>query len=137
MPGGIGKISLRIEKDTSGELRRSSHGGYAGTLILDSTQAQTTSWSITRLEAPQNDDGTFRPTTYMEQVARFVADHPECTQNDIDHGVPGTAKHIRYALGLLVTEGHIARVPGPRNSKLHTLVIPYREAEDDHAQPTL
>jgi hypothetical protein len=137
MPGGVGKISLRIEKDTSGELRRSSHGGYAGTLVLDSTQAQTTSWSITRLEAPQNDDGTFRPTTYMEQVAKYVADHPECTQNDIDHGVAGTAKHIRYALGLLVTEGHIARHPGPRNSKLHTLVIPYREAEDDHAQPTL
>lgn len=137
MPGGVGKVSLRIEKDTAGELRRSSHGGYAGTLVLDSTERNVTTWTIALLEAPKNDDGTFRPTTYMEQVAAFVADHPDCSQNDIDHGVPGTAKHIRYALSLLVGEGHVARTKGARNSWKHTLVIPYREAEDDHAHPQL
>lgn len=136
-PGAVGRITLRIEKDTAGELRKSSGGGYAGTLVLDSTHEHITSWTIAREIAPKNEDGTFRPTGYMEKVAHFVADNAACTQNDIEAGIPGTAKHIRTALQILVTEGHITRSPGPRRSWLHTLTIPYREAEDDNAQPTL
>lgn len=136
-PGGIGRITLRIEKDRTGELRKTSGGGYAGTFTIDSTADHVTTWTIGRDEVPTNDDGSFRPTGYMEKVALFVAANDGCTQNDIETGIPGTAKHIRTALQVLVTEGHIARHPGPRRSKLHSLVIPYREAEDDHAQPTL
>ncbi|WP_210651323.1 DnaB-like helicase N-terminal domain-containing protein [Nocardioides sp. SYSU D00065] len=137
MPGGIGKISLRIEKDTSGELRRSSHGGYAGTLVLDSTQAQVTTWTISRAEAPRNPDGSFRPTTWMEKVATYIADNPECSGRDIEAAIPGTAKTIRAALIQLITEGHVTRIKGPNRSWLHTLAIPYREAEDDLAQQSI
>lgn len=136
-PGQVGRITLRIEKDTLGQLRASSGGGYAGTLTLDSTQPHTTSWTIGRDEMPKNADGTFRPTTYMEKVATYVAENGGCTQNEIETGIPGTAKHIRSALQILLNEGHITRMPGPRRSWLHTLTIPYREAEDDQAQPTL
>lgn len=137
MPGGIGKISLRIEKDTSGELRRSSNGGYAGTLVLDSTQPAITSWSISRAEAPRNPDGSFRPTTWMEKVATYIAENPECSGRDIESAIPGTAKTIRAALIQLITEGHVTRIKGPNRSWLHTLAIPYREAEDDLAQQSI
>lgn len=136
-PGAIGRITLRIEKDTPGELRRTSGGGYAGTLTLDSTHPHTTTWTIGRDELPKNSDGTFRPTNYMEKVATYVADNEGCSQRDIETGIPGTAKHIRAALQILVNEGHVTRQPGPRRSWLHTLAIPYREAEDDQAQDTL
>lgn len=136
-PGSTGRVTLRIEKDRTGALRKSSGGGFAGTFTLNSTQDDITTWTIGRDEMPTNADGTFRPTGYMEKVAHFVASNEGCTSNDIEAGIAGTAKHIRSALTILVTEGHISRSPGPRRSWLHTLTIPYREAEDDNAQPTL
>lgn len=137
VPGGIGRATLRIEKDRTGALRKSSGGGYAGTFTLNSTQDDITTWTIGRDEMPTNADGTFRPTGYMEKVAHFVASNEGCTSNDIEAGIAGTAKHIRSALLILISEGHVTRTPGPRRSWLHTLTIPYREAEDDNAQATL
>lgn len=137
VPGGIGRMTLRIEKDRTGELRKSSGGGYAGDFTLDSTLSSVTTWSIGRMEAPKNADGSFRPTTYMDKVAAYVADNPDCSGRDIESAIPGTAKYIRDALHILITEGHVVRNRGPQRSWLHTLVIPYREAEDDAAAPTL
>lgn len=137
VPGGVGRATLRIEKDRTGALRKSSGGGYAGTFTLNSTQEDITTWTIGRDEMPTNADGSFRPTGYMEKVAHFVASNEGCTSNDIEAGIAGTAKHIRSALLILIHEGHITRTPGPRRSWLHTLTIPYREAEDDNAQATL
>jgi hypothetical protein len=132
-PGGIGRITLRIEKDTAGELRKSSGGGYAGTLTLDSTAEHVTRWTVTHQEMPKNADGTFRPTQLMERVASYIADNENCSSKDIELNVPGKAKWIRDAIQILTTEGFIARTPGARGAWLHSLLIPYREAEDDHA----
>lgn len=134
-PGQVGRITLRIEKDTMGELRRSSGGGYAGTLILDSTRDYALEWRIKREEIPTNDDGTKRWTTVMERVARYIEEHAACTGRDIETDVPGGAKRIREALNVLLAEGFIRREPGPRRSFFHYSEIPYREAEDDHTQP--
>ncbi|AJR18465.1 hypothetical protein GUY44_07025 [Pimelobacter simplex] len=134
-PGQIGRITLRIEKDTAGELRKASGGGYAGTLTLDSTRSEThgiTNWSIAREEAPKNDDGTFRPTKLMEAISRYVEDNDQCTQRDIENDVAGKGTYLRHALKLLVTEGFISTIPGARNSRLHHSIALYREAEDDH-----
>jgi hypothetical protein len=133
-PGQVGRIVLRIEKDTMGELRRSSGGGYAGDLVLDSTDDRYLQWHIGRQTAPKNDDGTLRPTGLMERIATYVGDHEGCTQRDIEEAIQGKTRWIREGLQILVNEGHISRTPGPRRSWLHTLEIPYREAEDDHAQ---
>lgn len=134
-PGQIGRITLRIEKDTIGELRRSSGGGYAGTFTLDSTEPHITKWQISRDEAPTNSDGTFRPTKLMEAISRYVEDNDQCTQNDILDDVPGKSTYLRAALKLLVHEGFISALPGPRNSRRHHSIALYREAEDDNAQP--
>jgi hypothetical protein len=133
-PGGIGRIVLRIEKDTMGELRRSSGGGYAGELVLDSTNDYAVEWTIRRETVPVSPDGSKRYTHIMEQVARFVEDDPGCSQRDIEKGVSGTAEYVRKAIATLVAEGHISRQPGKGRVMHHHLEIPYREAEDDQAQ---
>ena len=134
-PGDIGRITLRIEKDTMGELRRSSGGGYAGTLILDSTRDYALEWHIKRDELPKNDDGSWRPTHLMERVARYIEDNPDCSTKDLENEIPGKSTHIRDAIKVLVGEGHVARLKGARGAWLHTSLIPYREAEDDRADP--
>lgn len=135
-PGAVGRIALRIEKDSTGELRRSSGGGYAGTLILDSTDERYLTWRIGRDTVPKNDDGTWRPTTVMELVAKYIEAHPACTGRDIETDVPGKGSTIRAALTNLTNEGFVRREPGPRRSFFHYSEIPYREAEDDQANPT-
>lgn len=136
-PGTIGRITLRIEKDTAGELRKTSGGGYAGTFTLDSSQAlgngaYATTWSVAREEAPKNDDGSFRPTALMEQVSRYVEDNDQCSKAEIEKHVAGGAKYIRMAIDLLVSEGFIARIAGARNSHLHHSLAHYRQQEDTH-----
>lgn len=139
-PGQLGRVTLRIEKDTAGELRKSSGGGYAGTFILDSRESEThgiTRWSIDMQTMPKNDDGTFRPTEYMERISRFVEDNDQCSGRDIQTACQGSGKGasklVRDALRLLIHEGFLTTIPGPRNAILHHSVMHYRKDEDDHA----
>lgn len=138
-PDSVGRVTLRIEKDRTGELRKTSGGGYAGTFVLDSSSTTgsigSTTWSIGREEIPKNDDGSFRPTGLMEKVATYIADNDQCTQRDIERDVPGKGPWKRDAIKILVAEGFVARQQGPNRAQFHTLLIPYREAEDDHATP--
>lgn len=134
-PGQKGLITLRIEKDTAGQLRKHSGGGYAGTLTLDSTHSETegiTRWSIGREESPKNDDGTFRPTVLMELVSRYVEENDQCSKADIESDVKGKASAVRQALKLLIHEGFISTIPGARGAIRHHSIALYRQAEDDH-----
>lgn len=134
-PGRIGRIVLRIEKDTSGELRRASGGTYAGELVLDSTDDHVLRWEVRKHEMPKNDDGSPRFTTLMETVAKYITDHPGCTGREISADIPGKDTYVRNALTTLVNEGFIRREPGKNRAFNHYTEIPYREAEDDHANP--
>lgn len=135
-PGQIGRITLRVEKDSTGGLRRHTPGGYAGTLVLDSTHSEDqgiTTWRIERENAPLDaQTGTFRPTRLMELVSKYVEDNDQCSGREIEDAMPGKSTHIRTALKLLITEGFISTIPGPRRSTLHHAIALYREAEDDH-----
>lgn len=133
VPGGVGIIMLRIEKDTNGELRKSSGGGYAGTLTLDSTEPHITTWTIGRDTMPTNDDGTLRPTSLMERISKYIEDNDQCNFSDIKDAVSGKDKWLRDAINSLVHDGHVARFKGAKNATLHHSIAPYREAEDDHA----
>nr|WP_309504458.1 DnaB-like helicase N-terminal domain-containing protein [Nocardioides sp. CGMCC 1.13656] len=133
-PGHVGRITLRIEKDTAGELRKSSGGGYAGTFTLDSTQPHVTTWHVGREETPTNDDGTFRPTHVMERISRYVEENDQCTFTDIKDAITAKDKILRHAITTLVAEGFISRIQGPRRAQLHHSIALYRETEDDHVQ---
>lgn len=135
-PGQKGLIDLRIEKDTTGELRKTSGGGFAGTFIIDSRHSETdgiTRWALDRKEAPKNDDGSFRPTALMEKISRYIEDNDQCTGRDIEQGVKGNRSAADKALKLLIHEGFVSTFPGPRNSRLHHANSLYRVTEDDHA----
>lgn len=132
VPGGIGKTDLRIEKDTAGELRRSSTGGFAGTVTLDSTNPQTSTWSVGREEIPKNDDGSNRRTVLMERVSRYIEDNDQCTQTEIRESLGIKKEWLRDAINILVIEGFVSRLSGPRNAQLHHSIAQYRQSEDDH-----
>ncbi|CAI9417253.1 Protein RecA [Nocardioides sp. T2.26MG-1] len=132
-PGQIGRITLRIEKDTTGELRKVTPGGYAGTFVLDSTQPHVTTYEITREDMPTNPDGSFRPTGLMERVSRFIEDNDQCTFTDIKEAITAKDKWLRDAIQVLVVDGFVARIDGARRAKLHHSIAPYRETEDDRA----
>lgn len=134
-PGQIGRMSLRIEKDTLGELRKNTPGGFAGTFVLDSTKPGITSWQVTLEDSPVTADGKFRPTHLMELVSRYVEDNDGASKNDIETTVKGTAKHIRAAIDVLVEEGFLSRIQGAGRGggyRFHVTML-YRANEDDIA----
>jgi hypothetical protein len=131
-PGQIGKISLFIEKDTAGELRRATPGGkYLGVFVLDSTQPHITTWSIQSDATPTTADGQVRPTHLMEAISRFIEQNDQCKFYEIKDAVTGKDKWLRQAVRLLIEEGFVSTMPGPRNATLHHTIALYREAEDD------
>lgn len=130
-PGQIGRITLRIEKDTVGELRKVTPGGYAGTFVLDSTAEHITRFEITRDDSPVDAQGKFRPTGVMEQVSRFIEDNDQCKFTEIKLGVTAQDKTIRTAIKLLVDEGFVSVIKGTKTHSHHSTAL-YREAEDDH-----
>jgi AAA domain len=75
---------------------------------------------------------TFRPTGRMEAISRYLerAKVP-LGQTNIEENVTGQAKNLRLALDLLVQEDYVRRESGPNRSKLHSILEPYREAEDE------
>lgn len=135
-PGQIGRITLRIEKDSTGGLRKHTPGGYAGTFVIDSTHSETdgvTAWRIEREAAPIDQaTGTFRPTRYMELISKHVEENDLATFRDIKESVTGKDSHLRTAIQILITEGFMTTIAGPKNSTRHHTIAQYREAEDDH-----
>ena len=76
-------------------------------------------------------DQAFRPTFLMQRVSQYVEFDPGCSQAAVLKNVDGKDSYIIKAVQILDDEGWIRREPGPRLSKLHYPVTPYREAQDD------
>lgn len=113
-----GTSKLTVTKDRRGWLHRAHEVAFnaslSGTLAVAITERAT--------------DATFRPTMYMHRVSDvLVANGGELTQNDLLARVHGNDKHIKEALAVLIDEGYIKRRPGPRNSHLHELVVPFND----------
>jgi hypothetical protein len=135
-PGAVGRMSLLIEKDTNGTLRKTSGSSFAGTFTLDSSEDGTL-WHIGKEQTPKNDDGSSRPTGVMEMCSRYIELNDQCSFRELAAGLRLKAKvkdqTIRQALSILAAEGFVAVIPGgPRNSKLHHSTAIYREADDAH-----
>ncbi len=129
-PGTVGKVTLRIEKDRPGELRKTCTGKYIGDFILDSTRENITIATI-RGGTAITPDGTFRPTHLMETASRLIEDQAGVTAYTIEKTMHGKATAKRVAIQRLLEDGYITGMPGPRNSMRYTSLKPYRESEDD------
>ncbi|MFH5822273.1 AAA family ATPase [Georgenia sp. AZ-5] len=82
-------------------------------------------------EASEAGPVTFRPTALMERVSRALETAGEpLSFRDVDGRVTGKQQHVTTALEVLVAEGYVNRADGPRRSKLHSIVRPYRQADD-------
>jgi hypothetical protein len=122
-PGGIGRITLRIEKDTMGELRRSSGGGYAGTLVLDSTDDYALEWSIAATSSPRTTTAPgARPTSWSASPLRRRQRRLHPARHRRRRPRQG-AKHIRDAIRSSSTRASSPQ-PRPRRAWLHTLRDP-------------
>lgn len=152
--GMAGTATVRVGKDRPGHIR--SLGGrwrkrdrtqLVATLRLDSTDAERTVWS---LEVPgadtddtdQGEAATFRPTWCMEKVSAYWEATDDLAQRSTtktekaladeqrDNGRQIGRDTWRAAIAQLVAEGFATVEPGPRKSHLHTVVRPYRQADD-------
>lgn len=132
-----GVVTVRVAKDRpgfirarSGPFRAKDRTQEAARFIVDSTGPDT----VVTIEAPRGDvthPETFRPTTLMEKISEHleVTGTPQSFRS-LDKCVSGKADSKRDALALLVAEGFVTVSPGPRNSNMHTLARPYRQADD-------
>lgn len=132
--GRHGSSKISVQKDRPGQLRQHTPDGKHIAdlhLISDPTSHELT-WEI---RAPGEErTASFRPTHYMAMLWDWIADKnavgetPNTRQID-DSGL-GSAKYLRQARALLVSEGYVETDHGPRNSLLHRTVTRYDETTD-------
>lgn len=128
-----GYARLTCAKDRSGTYAR---GEVVALVRFDPRQRSAAGLAgvDVALDAPPKaaaDCDRFRPTGLMEKVSQALAttEGPQSFRA-INKLVPGREQHVRAAIDLLVEEGNVSVVDGPRNSRLHTLERPYSQRED-------
>jgi hypothetical protein len=124
--GKDGKLKLTVAKDRPGNRPK---GSTACHVDLKSTDGHLTIEAV--LEGPSVDaEGNFRPTVLMERVSRWLEDNPQSTAREVREGVTGKTTVVTEALAVLVREGSVRVVTGPRGASIHTVAKPYREADE-------
>jgi hypothetical protein len=122
-----GVLGVKVTKDRHGNWR---HGEVA----LEATVTpQDDGMTLTlALSAPSGGGsaGEFRPTHLMDRLSRHVQLYPDLTSNLLMEAVPGKDSAKRLALRLLVEEGYVEVIPGPRRAHHHHHVRPFREADE-------
>lgn len=128
--GGTGMVKVTVHKDRPGFLQRPT------AVVLDLASHPTTHELTITLRDPHpvDEEGTFRPTIYMERVSRALEKQGESmTRNEIEDAVKGKRDYVREAIDWLITDGHATEKPGPRNARIITLQKPYTKPKDDLA----
>lgn len=132
--GRVGKSTVSIAKDRPGELRKVSlrrkEGGlfWFADLVIDSERA-TSHVEVSVVEGVPTDSESFRPTVLMAKIVEVMgAAGRVLSQREIEALCPGHRLiTVRGALALLINEGVVEIVEGPRGARLHVL----REDSDD------
>jgi hypothetical protein len=125
--GRRGVARIEVVKDRPGGVREFASGKVAGELILepDGNRLRAT----VRPSATGGEQTSFRPTTLMERISRYLEDIDEedaCSLREILSAVHGKSEYVQQALRILVDEGYVRRSDGPRASHLHRSVRAYR-----------
>ncbi len=129
--GRVGRSAIRVAKDRPGHLRGLARDGVdLGELVLDARDPDRVNASIEPVSSASRANYN-RPTYLMARVSDLLASEPEgVTGRQIEARVTGKGEHIRHAVTVLLAEGHVEVVDGPRNAKVHRLVTPYVEADE-------
>lgn len=128
--GATGLVKVTTAKDRDGYLPR-PHAAEIEFVSDPETNAIT--WTIR--PAAQRDEQaeatTFRPTTLMERVSRYLELRAEpASRAAVEDAVHGKRDYVRLALDVLTRERYIRETPGTRGARLVETVKPYRETAD-------
>lgn len=119
--GMVGESKITLTKDRPGALGAVCPSRRAGTLVVDSTGADT------RVSIRAPDSGPFRPTVLMERASRLLEGSGEALSGrQVREQVKGANDALVLALDLLVADGYVDRFEGPRRSQLHRSLRPFR-----------
>lgn len=130
-PFGRGKAGISrliITKDRIGHLRQHAIGNMLAEFRLTSAPDET---MTAELRQPSGHGDTFRPTTLMERLSRYVEEHAGMSRRGILAAVKGDDKVLGLGLELLAGEGFI-RIVQQGQSKLHEHIKPFRADEDEN-----
>lgn len=113
---GLGGSSrIVVKKDRGGELDRSVERQFVLT---------PSGWRF-------DCDHEFRPTTLMERASRYLEPQPApLSRNSVYAECEGREAELKVALDVLVSEGYVGEVDGPRGARLSASIRPYRQTED-------
>lgn len=137
-----GVLVLRVAKDRPGSVR--PHAGAfrktdrtqeAARIVVDATEPGRTVVTVegpsSRVGETSTDPEAFRPTALMERASLHLEGLSEpASAQAVATATGGRKQYAVEALDLLVVEGFVERTDGPRGSKLHASVRPYRQALD-------
>ncbi len=82
---------------------------------------------------PEPERPAFRPTTIMQRVSEVIERDAGLSQTAIRTAVGSRAEHVRLALQLLISEGHVA-VEKDGQAHTHRSLRPYRQDTDEQLQ---
>ena len=132
-PGRAGQLKVTIDKDRLGAIRR-EHPTRAGDFHLDASG--DTLRAELRSHQARGDQGTWRPTVLMQRVSMVLEGVASgLSQNAITKAVEGNYTYLVQAVDQLVEEGYVVREDGPRKSKIHRSVRPFREDDPTASGP--
>lgn len=130
--GRRGRSTLVLTKDRHASVSFLYQGRtrFAGELVVDSTE-EAVAVSVTAPTEATSVPGGSRPTWYMEQISQVIERAPDpLTLRALQERVKGRKQYVGTAIDLLVSEGYVERVDGPRGAKLHRSIRPYRQEND-------
>jgi len=136
--GRTGLARLLLSKDRPGGLRGHAVGKELCKLRLVSSEDGTVAHDFLvpsgMVEGEDPSEARWRPTFYMQQVSQLLERSAEpLSKNAIEEQVTGKRDYIRVALEVLVSDGYVEALPGPRGSSLHRSIEAYIDPSNDLA----
>ena len=139
-PGSTGRVSLFIEKDRHGGLRRTSKGSLAGTFVMVSpdNDDEPIEWSV-EVSAGAMFNGERTPELPFSDMGRVMewlfANNGTGSLTAIREGIGMKKASVTAAVGHLEQRGHVRVEAGPRGAKVVTYVTPFIPATDHPFPP--
>lgn len=128
--GRTGSSKVTISKDRPGHMRQHEGAGKAiATFELESWPDDKATARLGLPDPAIDPDQPFRPTVMMERVSKTLeAASAPLSGRAVRDQTTGKASLVSTALELLVADGFVEQIPGPRTASLHRSLRPFRES---------
>ena len=124
--GGRGVYRINVEKDRAGYIRELAPNGWELQIL---SEPETHRLHLSLVPRDEAAEGSFRPTTLMARVSKYVRENDGCSPSNVKANVKGKAQWLLRAIDALVDEGYIDKRPAKVGSTLHH-VTPFSATPD-------